>query len=297
MSMLQRMVIGAALGLLAAPIDPASAAPMSYTLKDLGAVPSDPSAGNSVPKIDDSGLVSFLRPLGPGELPGNLEVEAPYPAVASLYQSVRPGGPYVGNYTVELPNGRRSGSQAFYWDGSGPIEPLRHSLPGEDLSAWVESNLAMEVNRNGVAVGFGGPEYAAMMWARSSADPSRWIATTLGQMKVAHAINDGGQIVGWGLDDRYTSPFNVNANRAFLYENGEYVSLNGRIDPNLGWLLEAASGINNSGQIVGRGVNAQGQYRYFELTPNVPEPAAIWSFGILAAFAGHHWVKGRVRAR
>jgi hypothetical protein len=56
------------------------------------------------------------------------------------------------------------------------------------------------------------------------------------------------------------------------------LDLNGLIDPNSGWQLYAAYGINDSGQIVGTGTFA-GFSRAYLLTP-VPEPATIGALGL-----------------
>jgi hypothetical protein len=44
--------------------------------------------------------------------------------------------------------------------------------------------------------------------------------------------------------------------------------------PNAGWTLQVATAINDSGEIVGHGVNPEGQEDAFLLTP-VPEPSSL----------------------
>jgi probable HAF family extracellular repeat protein len=68
---------------------------------------------------------------------------------------------------------------------------------------------------------------------------------------------------------------------AFIYRNGEMIDLNSLIDPELGWNLVWATGINDEGKIVGTGYNALGQENSFLLTPN-PEPGTL----VLLACAG-----------
>jgi hypothetical protein len=54
---------------------------------------------------------------------------------------------------------------------------------------------------------------------------------------------------------------------AFLYSDAMgMVDLNTRIDPRLGWELDAAAAINDAGQIVGSGRH-HGKARAFLLTP------------------------------
>ena len=50
--------------------------------------------------------------------------------------------------------------------------------------------------------------------------------------------------------------------------------LNNLITAGAGWTLRSAYAINTSGQIVGGGNNAAGQFHAFLLTP-VPEPALL----------------------
>jgi probable HAF family extracellular repeat protein len=52
------------------------------------------------------------------------------------------------------------------------------------------------------------------------------------------------------------------------------IDLNNLVDPSTGWVLESADGINDSGQIVGYGVNPSGQTHAFLLTPT-PEPSTL----------------------
>jgi probable HAF family extracellular repeat protein len=63
-------------------------------------------------------------------------------------------------------------------------------------------------------------------------------------------INDHGVIVGG----------------PFIYSNGTLQNLNNLIPPGSGFTLDDATGINDNGQIVVNGYNAQGQEHAFLLT-------------------------------
>jgi hypothetical protein len=78
----------------------------------------------------------------------------------------------------------------------------------------------------------------------------------------AHAINDDDVVVG------YVGPFS-DAARAFLWSRASgFVDLNARILSNSdGWKLELATGINNRGEIVGKGDTAQADDVGFLLVP------------------------------
>jgi probable HAF family extracellular repeat protein len=106
------------------------------------------------------------------------------------------------------------------------------------------------------------------------------LGTLGGAASYSDDINNFGAIVG-------TSD-SANGRAAFLYEGGAMYDLNGLLVSNTGWDLRAATGINDSGQIVGYGF-FNGEQRGFLLTPSaVPVPAAAWLFGSglagLAAF-------------
>jgi hypothetical protein len=76
----------------------------------------------------------------------------------------------------------------------------------------------------------------------------------------AHDVNNAGLIVGEGL-------LGTGSTAAWISDNGmPAVNLNTLIDPNAGWFLFTANGINNFGQIVGTGIY-QGQSRPYLLTP------------------------------
>lgn len=97
------------------------------------------------------------------------------------------------------------------------------------------------------------------------------LGTLGGNYSYAMAINDGGDVVGnSNTEDGY---------HAFVYVNGSIFDLNDLIDPSSGWILRDATDINNSGQIIGHGINSFGQEHAFLLTqipePAIPEPTTI----------------------
>ena len=67
------------------------------------------------------------------------------------------------------------------------------------------------------------------------------------------------------------------------------IDLNTRIDPQSGWTLEVAKGINDAGEIVGNGSH-NGDYHAFLLTP-IPEPSTFTLLGIsvIAIFSFRFW--------
>ena len=84
----------------------------------------------------------------------------------------------------------------------------------------------------------------------------------------AEGINQNGQVVGCALDARGASA------RLSLRGRG-YVRLE-RDDPaDLGWTLQIAMAINDSGQIVGNGMAPDGNTRAFLLTPSVARASRL----------------------
>lgn len=91
-------------------------------------------------------------------------------------------------------------------------------------------------------------------------------------------VNDAGQVVGTStLDDAGT--------HGFVYQNGVTQSLTDLIDPQSGWQITYAYGINNAGQIIAKGFN-NGSQQAILLNPKTP-PA----LGALA------WFKPPVRKK
>ncbi len=76
----------------------------------------------------------------------------------------------------------------------------------------------------------------------------------------ATAINDAGVIVG------NSSPAFIHSG-AFLWRDGEIVSVSSLIDPESGWRISTVSNINNHGQITATARGADGFYHAVRLTP------------------------------
>jgi hypothetical protein len=91
----------------------------------------------------------------------------------------------------------------------------------------------------------------------------------------AMGVNDAAQVVGrstlvpYGASAGSRRPQlepapTLTGSRAVIWKGGVAVDLN-TLCPNSGWTLLTATDINNHGQIVGCGINPQGQYRAFRL--------------------------------
>jgi probable HAF family extracellular repeat protein len=94
-----------------------------------------------------------------------------------------------------------------------------------------------------------------------------------GYISFAWSINNNNQIVGRAMNS--SGEF-----RACLFDptgRGNNIDLNTLLDPSSGWLLIDARSINNNGYIVGCGINPEGDYSAFLLTP---EPVTLLLLGL-----------------
>ncbi|MBN1918784.1 MAG: DUF3466 family protein, partial [Verrucomicrobia bacterium] len=128
-------------------------------------------------------------------------------------------------------------------------------------------SIAKRVNDSGSVVGtsrIASGLHRAFLWQDGTMQD---LGTFGGSQGDAFDINAHGQIVG-AADTRDDYP------HAFLWEDGVLRNLNELIPPDSGWVLNKAYGIDDSGRIVGYGVNPQGLERAFLLTP-IPEPSVL----------------------
>jgi probable HAF family extracellular repeat protein len=162
-------------------------------------------------------------------------------------------------------------------------------LPGGTNSSATGINASGEVVGNSFTGTSGGGYQHAFLYSHGT-------MTDLGllpgcDLSCACGINASGQVVGYSgvaaiPASRLTSANGIKASGplapltdagdsggAFLYSNGTMTNLNTLINPNSGWTLEEANAINDSGQIVGLGINPSGQSDAFLLTPLTPGDA------------------------
>jgi probable HAF family extracellular repeat protein len=154
------------------------------------------------------------------------------------------------------------------------------------------NSYATAINNSGVVAGHAQLANGALRAAVWNG-PSLFNLGTLGGVNsYAYAINSSGQVAG------YSDLPGGAGTAAFLYSDGILYNLNGLISAGSGWQLLAAYGMNDAGQIVGKGLY-NGQEQAFLLSPTpapalsaplstgVPEPSSLWLAGapILAYFA------------
>jgi probable HAF family extracellular repeat protein len=159
---------------------------------------------------------------------------------------------------TELTSGHKR-TRGVLWDAKRTVRDL--GTLGGDNSA------ATGVNDNGQVVGAAENEKGdmhAFLWDETKGMRDLGV---LGQRTETWAVglNNDGDVVGFAAQP---DSIRFDTERvAFLYTGGQMVDLNTRMDPASGWHLMKASGINDSGQIVGNGKNSAGQFHAFLLTP------------------------------
>lgn len=169
-------------------------------------------------------------------------------------------------------------AQAFLWD-SGRFSILP-SLPG--AVGWA----ARAISDGGQIVGVSDSArgWTAVVWR--DGQPVDLGGLPGAYESTATGINDDGLIVG------YSRATEIGQTQAVMWRDGRITALDTL--PGVarsGWRLTYASDVNAAGQVVGSGIDPQGRYHGFLLSP-VPEPGTLVLLG-----AGLALVLGRARAR
>ena len=233
---------------------------IKYTVTDLGTLGGRNSFAHD---INNNGQVVGEADLSEG------------PVHAFLYS----GGPlldlgildsrYTGSYAYGINDvGQIVG--ACYIDGGSVRAFLRSGGVMIDLGTFGgEDSGASRINNSGHVVGGANTPGDEVGYAYKYSGGSMTDLGTLGgPSSQAYDINNSGQIVG------VTYLSDIEESTAFICDGGPMANLNAFIDPASHWTLLSANAINSSGQIVGDGINAAGQYHAFLLTP-IPEPASL----------------------
>jgi probable HAF family extracellular repeat protein len=156
-------------------------------------------------------------------------------------------------------NPSSSDPHGVFWDKDGVPTDL-----GSLTQGGSSFNVPASINDRGEVVG-------ASLAPDGTVHPFLWTKETgmqdLGEPKGAfatgvpccHTINNSGQVVGFSAG--------ADGPHAFLWEHSEMFDLNNLIPPDSGWVLQFSVSINDRGEIVGWGVNSNGETHAFLLRP------------------------------
>jgi uncharacterized membrane protein len=172
----------------------------------------------------------------------------------------------------------RTKAALWQFDDSGGVQSVTALDPiasGRLSLAVGINNLSDVVGRSVTADG----QDVTVIWENGSTTPTLLpvLDTDAGSYVRAWQINDDRTIVG---ELRAGSDSNIRFATLWADDGNGFdrIDLQDLIDPTLGWDLQGALSINESGQIVGYG-NIGGEQRAFLLTP-IPEPASSSVLGL-----------------
>jgi probable HAF family extracellular repeat protein len=160
-----------------------------------------------------------------------------------------------------LPPLNPAGAHAVLWESDDSPHDLGH-LQGAPEGTF---NVASSINNRGEVVGGAlstDGTIHAFLWTRKTgmqdfgAFPGAFLTTA----PCCHSINERGEMVGFSIDGT-TFGFT-----ALIWKDKMPVDLNTLIPANSGWYLQAASSINDAGEIVGYGL-INGNVHAFLATP------------------------------
>ncbi len=203
---------------------------------------------------------------------GYTELPALNGSTTATTQAINELGWIVGSSQAEVSPGVNQ-TRATLWKPDGTLVNLGMlEVPGQTNN----TSVAFGVNDLGVIVGYFGNALAfshAFYWTEATGMVD--LGAPGGRSSFANDINNSGYIVG------YASFANAPQQRAYLWYEGQAYNLNDFLPPGSGWVLTEAYGINEQGDIVGRG-EFGGQTQAFLLRA-IPEPSslALLSLGLV----------------
>ena len=151
-----------------------------------------------------------------------------------------------------------AGPHAVLWESDGSP----HDLGNLGVSGYaVASSINSQGDVAGGALSSDGTIHA-FLWTKHTGmqDLHAFPGAIVTSATCCHTINDRGEMVGFSLDGT------TFASRALIWQDKMPVDLNTLIPANSGWYLQAASSIDNAGEIVGYGLK-NGSVHAFLATP------------------------------
>ncbi len=206
---------------------------------------------------------------GTGQLLGHLGTNSAG-AATSRSVDINASGAVLAEGDIFDSAGKNKGRGGFYWDETGGVQNVGNL--GEDSGGY-SYTYVYDMNDSGQVTGYSNVYDAA--GTKTSRNAFIWDATKgmidLGVLALdanggggsfARAINASGLVVGASNDyDQNGISLGV---RAVLWDACHNIlDLNDYVDASLGWTLQQATAINDSGDILGWGTNAQGNRSAF----------------------------------
>lgn len=131
---------------------------------------------------------------------------------------------------------------------------------------------AFAINDAGAITGYVDPNGGQMRAYRISNGVFKLLKTDHFGYTFGRGINEEGIIVG----DDGSAPF--------IDDGISTINLNDLLEPGTGWYLAGANDINENGEIVGWGIDSQGNQRGYLLEPLVPEPHGLLLIALTTPF-------------
>lgn len=231
-----------------------------------------------------SGNTELKNPYRPTPLPLDPAVYTPNKwdnlGVASVYSRGTRPGVYADLYVLDDINdaGFAVGSRRRYGLAGSSSILTTPAFDGVTYLPVPNGGQARAINSQNMVVGATGSssttgEYSHAYLYDYSTGNLRDLGTLNGGLTSSAAdINEFNQVVGtsW-LVTQLTSLYDPTMYHAFLWENGGMTDLNTFIPSDSGWILTAATAINDNGDIVGSGL-LNGQVHGFLLTTGQTQP-------------------------
>lgn len=234
--------------------------------------------------------------------------------VSQVY-SINDSGVAVGKSSIGAPDGDDIGdpaSHAVLWNSNGTLTDLGTIYGCGGTISGVCTSAAFGINNAGQVVGVSGDASNANLRPFLYSNGNMIDMGTVGSSTngYAYAINNNGQAVGYSSDFKAEDPASGTVSSSFttatlwtINADGSAtpIDLNSLLGQESGWQLWGATGINDQGQIVGYGIQGEGQDATFHavlLTPTssapVPLPPALFLFG--SGLAGMFGLRRKIKA-
>jgi probable HAF family extracellular repeat protein len=224
------------------------------TLGGTTAVANDINNANQAVGASDLGLPGQLADRGfVWTYAGGMQMLPTLGGTSGAAYGINDAGQIVGAATTA------TGATHAYLLSGGSMTDLG-TFGGQVSAAYDINNGAVVVGYATFAAGAAGQTFHAFRWTASTGLLDLGALGGASRRSIAHAVNERGQVVG-------ASEIAANVYRAFIWAEGIGMQDLNDLAFGSGWTLIEARGINDKEEIVGYGINPQGQSHAFLLKP------------------------------